>query len=441
VNDLKNELQNNPIIVRMLVPNEFHGYQGGIFNHSGGEIPDSCGHAVLLVGYNDDQQCFKAKNSWGREWGEDGYFRISYDDVTDYVKFGHLVLKGNDVYTEWFGFNVENLGEGDLILNSIESDKSWITISPEVPPGLSIAPGEDRGITMIIDWDKVSGDQEVATISFNSNDPDESCITRSVIVKRQTNGEFDENFDSIDNWITKVYQGTGSFSSGRYDGENVATFYMSGEPGVVFTYRLLSNTIPVGTIIQVRWFYQTSGAYTNSENSDGGKLLFMKEITQNEPGDDNVITLLFSSRDFPMRQWNEEEFLITKEIPAGSYIAIGGSVWPSHIINHWDYIKLVEPNDIFEKQDTYGKEYSIYQNYPNPFNPITTINYEIPKTSQVTLTIYDVNGHVVDILVNKKQEPGFYSVNWDAMNVSTGIYFYQLKTDGFQQVTKMLLIK
>jgi len=86
-------------------------------------------------------------------------------------------------------------------------------------------------------------------------------------------------------------------------------------------------------------------------------------------------------------------------------------------------------------------EYSLSQNYPNPFNPTTTIRYDIPKASQVTLTIYNMNGQIVDKLVSQKQEPGFYSVNWDARNVSTGMYFYRIQAEGFMQVKKMLLIK
>ncbi|MBU0713117.1 T9SS type A sorting domain-containing protein [bacterium] len=86
-------------------------------------------------------------------------------------------------------------------------------------------------------------------------------------------------------------------------------------------------------------------------------------------------------------------------------------------------------------------QFGLLQNYPNPFNPTTTIRYDIPKASQVTLTIYNMNGQVVERLVNQKQEPGFYSVNWDALNVSTGVYFYRIQADGFQQVKKCLLIK
>jgi len=85
--------------------------------------------------------------------------------------------------------------------------------------------------------------------------------------------------------------------------------------------------------------------------------------------------------------------------------------------------------------------YTLYQNYPNPFNPTTIIRYDVPKASSVTLTIYNMNGQVVERLVKQKQEPGFYSVNWDARNVSTGVYFYRIQADNFQQVRKMLLVK
>ncbi len=85
--------------------------------------------------------------------------------------------------------------------------------------------------------------------------------------------------------------------------------------------------------------------------------------------------------------------------------------------------------------------YQLLQNYPNPFNPMTIIRYNNPKTSHVTLTIYNMNGQEVNKLVDRKQAPGFYSISWDASRYSSGVYFYQIRADGFQQVKKMLLIK
>lgn len=85
--------------------------------------------------------------------------------------------------------------------------------------------------------------------------------------------------------------------------------------------------------------------------------------------------------------------------------------------------------------------YSLYQNYPNPFNPTTTIKYEIPEPSHVQLTICNLNGQVIKKLVAQKQEAGFYAINWNASNMSSGVYIYRIQAGTFSDVRKCLLIK
>jgi len=87
--------------------------------------------------------------------------------------------------------------------------------------------------------------------------------------------------------------------------------------------------------------------------------------------------------------------------------------------------------------------FNLQQNYPNPFNPTTTIQYDIPKTSHVTLRVYDILGNVVMELVNKEQRPGRYSVQLSSISsqLSSGVYFYQLNADGSVQTKKMILLK
>jgi hypothetical protein len=85
--------------------------------------------------------------------------------------------------------------------------------------------------------------------------------------------------------------------------------------------------------------------------------------------------------------------------------------------------------------------YSLSQNYPNPFNPVTTIKYDIANIQDVKLTIYDILGREITTLVDKKQEPGSYQVNWDASNYTSGIYFYTLATNNFNQTKKLILLK
>ena len=103
VNDIKAQLQYGPICAAMLVPEDgtFDSYSGGVYDYNGGYISwAGNGHAILIVGYNDSGQYFKVKNSWGTSWGENGYFRIAYDDVTDNVKFGMYGCVASGLYEE-----------------------------------------------------------------------------------------------------------------------------------------------------------------------------------------------------------------------------------------------------------------------------------------------------------------------------------------------------
>jgi hypothetical protein len=92
------------------------------------------------------------------------------------------------------------------------------------------------------------------------------------------------------------------------------------------------------------------------------------------------------------------------------------------------------------------KEYSIYQNYPNPFNPSTTIEFKIPKEKYLTLVIYNILGEQIRSLFAGNMASGSHRIIWDAKsdlggNVSSGIYFYQIKTDDFVEIKKMILLR
>jgi hypothetical protein len=86
-------------------------------------------------------------------------------------------------------------------------------------------------------------------------------------------------------------------------------------------------------------------------------------------------------------------------------------------------------------------EYSLGQNYPNPFNPTTTINYSIKSAGDVSLKVYDMLGTEVASLVNEMKEAGNYSVNFNAANLSSGLYVYILSTNNFMDTKKLILLK
>ncbi len=85
--------------------------------------------------------------------------------------------------------------------------------------------------------------------------------------------------------------------------------------------------------------------------------------------------------------------------------------------------------------------YKLTQNYPNPFNPTTNIKFNLPLTGYVKLAVYDVLGNQVATLIDGETEGGVHSINFDASNLASGVYFYKLEANGFSDVKKMMLIK
>lgn len=85
--------------------------------------------------------------------------------------------------------------------------------------------------------------------------------------------------------------------------------------------------------------------------------------------------------------------------------------------------------------------FKLYQNYPNPFNPVTEIKFDLRKSSNVKLAVYDLLGKEISVLVNNTLKAGSYNYSWDASNYTSGVYLYRLVTQDFTETKKMMLIK
>lgn len=101
----------------------------------------------------------------------------------------------------------------------------------------------------------------------------------------------------------------------------------------------------------------------------------------------------------------------------------------------FEYSKEVEVNVI------YGMNYSLSQNYPNPFNPTTKISYTIPQTGFVEINVYDAIGNLIKTLVSGSKDAGSYDVEFDGSGLTSGIYFYQIKSGNFTDTKKFVLMK
>lgn len=96
---------------------------------------------------------------------------------------------------------------------------------------------------------------------------------------------------------------------------------------------------------------------------------------------------------------------------------------------------------IIEDNNSCIGRYELNQNFPNPFNPATTITYSVAEKSLISLKVYDVLGNEITELEREVKEPGIYSISFDASRLSSGIYFYTLKANGYSLTKKMLLSK
>jgi len=146
-------------------------------------------------------------------------------------------------------------------------------------------------------------------------------------------------------------------------------------------------------------------------------------------GSDGVASLAGSGMKKPTGEWC---FTVT-DVVAGLPYAPGDNV----------VTEACESGAVFNADSELQRPatLALLGNYPNPFNPMTSIKFSLPADSHVRLTVYDVRGQVVSRLVERVMGAGEHSVNWDARNHPSGVYFYRMETEGFSATQKMIMLK
>jgi hypothetical protein len=102
---------------------------------------------------------------------------------------------------------------------------------------------------------------------------------------------------------------------------------------------------------------------------------------------------------------------------------------------------LISAKEESDEKSQIPERFKLNQNFPNPFNPETTIGFSIPKTGYVTLSVYNLNGQAVDMLVNEVLAAGTHSAGWDGSNRQAGVYLYALQTESQREIRKLTLIR
>jgi hypothetical protein len=170
-----------------------------------------------------------------------------------------------------------------------------------------------------------------------------------------------------------------------------------------------------------RLFGMSIGVHDNDSNTRDHSILWAAIIS------DNV--------------WNTTKMHGTVTLLDRGYVRFQARNNMTGVTNPLAYDGSLLPVAITLKDGVVPLKFGLEQNYPNPFNPITTINYTIPKASKVKLTIFDALGRKVADLVNENQVPGAYEVTFEASNLASGMYFYQIQAGDFIKTHKMILLK
>ena len=225
----------------------------------------------------------------------------------------------------------------------------------------------------------------------------------------------------------------------EYDGlDNPAEPYTpDGEYGVRFDwiYKHEANGKEYPLRDDIRMMAQNEGLWYGLLKSREENINVKVDVQGNlKEGHELILFDLTNQKRFDLNKENNFELKNDTKTDIGKriYLIYGDQLWVETKIA--ELISLIP------------KEFVLNDNYPNPFNPITTIKYEIPNDGKVLLVIYNLLGQEVITLINNEQWAGKYSVRWNGTNqfgnqVSTGTYFYFLKTQNNQSVKKMLLLK
>lgn len=139
---------------------------------------------------------------------------------------------------------------------------------------------------------------------------------------------------------------------------------------------------------------------------------------------DSAMIMFMSGFMDPSQNQNGAELGLFAALPSGTVI---------------EFPKILVGLDGQDKQVV--RDFELSQNYPNPFNPSTTISFALPHAEQVTLEVFNITGQLVATLVNGQMSAGVHQVQFDAVNLPSGIYFYRLNAGTFQAMKRMVLIR
>ena len=297
---------------------------------------------------------------------------------------GNGVYKSTDGGTVWDGPFGNSEMSGMKVLSMAVSDKSTDTLYCGTAGGSPLPGGVFRSFNGGINWENISGNLPINNyaidMNVNQNNVKEVFITYGGF----GNGHVFRSTNAGTNWT--------DISAGLPD---VPTESVVSDP-------LYPSNIYVGNDIGV--YVSTNSGSTWNLFSTGMHTALVFDLSISYPN---------------------------RKLRAATY---GSGIWERPLVQN--------PVSVGNISSNIPEGYKLYQNFPNPFNPSTNIRFDVKNNSNVKITVYNSQGKIVDELVNKQLKSGTYEIMWNASSHASGIYFYQLESEGrIIESKKMLLVK
>ena len=320
--------------------------------------------------------------------------------------------------TAYHSLKVENHGVKDLTVSEISVNKKSLGVGLSLP---LVIPGMKAATIPLSFFSSDTGEVH-DTLVIKSDDP------RTPVMRIPVNITVQPYFTIVDNEDSLWYTETGTWAKSNAQAWGASSRYAASGTGASATFK---------TLLKTKGMYEVSEAIPSTVNAIVNALYVIRA------GADSLGSLILDQ--------NKE---------SGSWISLGRYIFPSNVqiqvqvvdnsppasgrVLRADAVKfrLVTTTVLAAKPSSeIIKDFKLNQNFPNPFNPTTVISYQLPVHTHVTLKVFDVLGREVATLVDSEQPQGMHAQRFDASQISSGIYFYQLIASGFNQTRKMLITK
>ena len=329
---------------------------------------------------------------------------------------------------------------------------------------------DGSGITNVINQtDNPTGGVLTTTTHLNQDPPSLATpkIAPNTTATNPSGGITQPNVIYRDYWFTVTYTGNDKLGYATYNiSIDVSTFTDTDSLYIVKRADMTASWVALSTTLTGS-FVTASGLTTFSDFALAGD-----SIQQPLPVELSAFTSTIHKRDVTLNwttasELNNSGFDIERSIVNGEWSKVGNvnGNGTSTVPHNYSFVerglatgkynyrlKQIDFNGNFTYYDLSNEvivgvptKFDLSQNYPNPFNPATKINYDLPFDSKVSIKLFDLSGREVASLVNEVKTAGYHTINFNASNLSSGVYFYKISAEGngnsFVSTKKMMLIK